>query len=103
MVYYLEDEGSADVRHYLDYHFPGRSVVIGGRYGRNQAGDPGNFANVQLGLYQIPDLPQQPQQARPLTLAQLDWLTAFPSTNRYPDAAELGIQGGIVAPIRWST
>jgi len=103
MVYYLEDEGSASVRHYLDYHFPGRNVVIGGLYGRNQPGDPGSFVNVQLVLYQIPDLPQQPVQARPLTLAQLDWLTGLSSTTRYPDAAVLGSQGEIVRPIGWST
>jgi len=103
IVYYLEDERSAAVRHYLDYHFRGRNVVMGGRYGRNQAGDPASFVNVQLVLYEIPDLPQQPVQARPLTLAQLDWLTALPSTTRYPDAPVLGSQGEIVRPIGWST
>jgi len=103
VCYYLEDEGSASVRHYLDYHFPGRNVVIGGLYGRNQPGDPGSFVNVQLVLYQIPDLPQQPVQARPLPLAQLDWLTGLSSTTRYPDAAVLGSQGEIVRPIGWST
>ena len=103
MVYYLEDQGSAAVRHYLDYHFRGRTVEIGGRYGRNQAGDPASFVNVQLVLYEIPDLPQQPVQARPLTLGQLDWLTGSPSTTRYPDAPVLGSQGEMVRPIGWST
>jgi len=103
MVYYLEDEGSTAVRHYLDYHFGGRSVVMGGRYSRNQPGDPASFVNVQLVMYEIPDLPQQPLQPRPLTLAQLDWLTALPSTTRYPDAPVLGSQGEIVLPIGWST
>src|SRR5207244_13510820 len=39
MVYYLEDQGSAAVWHYLDYHFRGRTLEIGGRYVRARAGD----------------------------------------------------------------
>jgi len=93
MVYYLDNEGAAAVRPYLDYHSSGRTVIFGGYYGRDQSDDPASFANVQLVLYQLPNLPQQPVQVRPLTVGQLAWLAGQRLSTRQPDAPVAGIDG----------
>jgi len=99
MVYYLEDERSAAVRHYLDYHSSGRIVIFGGRYGRGVPSDATSNLNVQLVLYRLPNLPQQPIQVRPLTLRQLDWLTGLPSSTRFVDDPKVGAEGETVDPM----
>jgi mannosyltransferase len=101
MVYYLDDEGAAAVRPYLDYHSSGRTVIFGGYYGRDQSDDPASFANVQLVLYQLPNLPQQPVQVRPLTVDQLAWLAGQHLSTRQPDALSAGLDGqqvGLMSP-----
>jgi 4-amino-4-deoxy-L-arabinose transferase-like glycosyltransferase len=99
MLYYLEDERSAAVRHYLDYHAKGRAVIFGGRYGRAEQSDPRSFVNVQLVLYELPNLPQLPVQARPLTLRQLDWLTGRGPRIRDLDPAPVAAEGQAAPPL----
>ncbi|HEX3605227.1 MAG TPA: glycosyltransferase family 39 protein [Candidatus Dormibacteraeota bacterium] len=74
------------VRHWLDYHTSGRTVVEGGRYGRNVPGDNDSMVNVQLVRYDVIPGKSLAQRTRPLTVAELRALADLSPTTRQPFA-----------------
>jgi uncharacterized membrane protein len=87
------------VRHWLDYHTSGRTVVEGGRFGRNVPGDNSSLVNVQLVRYDVIPTKPSAQVTRPLTVAELRALGGLSPTLRQPFAGATSAPGTLATMV----
>jgi mannosyltransferase len=85
------------VRRWLDYHPTGRTVVVGGRFGRDVPGDASSLVNVQLVRYDVIPARQPAEVSRPLTVAELRALGDLSPTTRRPFAAPTSAPGTLAS------